>query len=193
MSNTIKLDEFVLLGQSLCIIERPDSWPIDVVENEIKRFLTLLEACELYQTKIAAISLENIGIPYSTKTNLINPVAVKQLEMMMQPIIKTLLEEARSKQVAAINSGIVSQGWRDVENQLILTPPQKQLLNETIICLECGAYRSAIVMGWCFGYDVIRWWIFNDKDRLNQFNSELASYTRKKDNQRLYIWRYNKL
>jgi hypothetical protein len=182
----MRLDEFVLLGQSLCIIGRPNSWSIDVVANEIKNFLNLLETCELHQTKIAAQALRDIEIPYNCSTKQITAVAVKQLEMMMQPIINTLLSEAKDKQLIAINSEIISQNLRDVDNQLSLTSSQKQLFNETILCLECGAYRSAILMGWCFGYDVIRWWIFNDKDRLNQFNSELASHTRKKDNQRLF-------
>ena len=53
-----------------------------------------------------------------------------------------------------------------------LTDQQHELLNETIRCIECGAYRAGAVMGWNVAYDYIRTWLVSNK--LAELNTGLA-------------------
>jgi hypothetical protein len=57
------------------------------------------------------------------------------------------------------------------------------LIDQTVRCLECGAFSSAIVMGWNLTYDMFRDWIFSSKrKRLKAFNIALTTgkYANKK-------------
>lgn len=185
MSEPMNLNEFISLGQSLCIISNPQPWHVNLVADEIGKVLHQLTVCGMTRTRIAAQPLDGISIPYNTRTGFIGGVALKQLQAYMGPVLETLSAEAREQEIVAIDTGGVSQRLRDVPKTLTFTDSQQQLRDETISCLERGAYRAAIVMGWCFAYDVIRWWAFNDTSRLQEFNNKLATFTKGNGN-RLY-------
>jgi hypothetical protein len=55
---------------------------------------------------------------------------------------------------------------------------EKVFLEETLLCLEVGAYRAAIVMGWNLAFDHLRRFVFVHK--LTEFNSILTTQVRKK-------------
>ncbi len=61
----------------------------------------------------------------------------------------------------------------------LMTDTQAALIQDTIQCLRAKSYRPAIVMAWCFGFDMIREWIFRDPSRLQDFNSLLQNRTQK--------------
>ncbi|NQT16805.1 MAG: hypothetical protein HQ582_28870 [Planctomycetes bacterium] len=179
MSDVIRLDEFISLGHSLCIVANPQPWHVNLVSDEIGKFLRQLTVCGMSRARIAAQPLDGIKIPYDTRTGFIGGVALKQLQAYMESTVETLFSEAREQQVVAISTGAVSQRVRDVSQAPTLTESQVQLLDETVRCLERGAHRAAIVMGWCFAYDVARRWVFDDQQRLQSFNTELASYAKR--------------
>ncbi len=84
-----------------------------------------------------------------------------------------LREEASDRQTLALEIGAVSSRLRDLPKRLPtgkkLTDAQTEVLNETIRCIECGAYRAAAVMGWNLAYDYVRQWAFDNKlAELNQ-------------------------
>lgn len=90
-------------------------------------------------------------------------------------IKRALDEEANQRQLIELKTGDVSKMLRDLPTTLpTLTDAQKHLLDETTLCLECEAYRSAAVMGWNLAYDYIRQWVFTDQKRLADFNAELT-------------------
>lgn len=182
MTKPIALAEFISLGQSLCIVANPQPWHVDVVFGEIGKFLRQLSICGMTRARTAANTLDGLQIPFDRRTGLIGGVALKELQAYMRTIIETLFEEAREQEIVAIDTGAVSQKLRGVSNSITLTDSQEQLQLETVLCLERGAFRAAIVMGWCFAYDVIRWWIYNDSNRLQQFNAELATVTKRNGN-----------
>jgi hypothetical protein len=63
---------------------------------------------------------------------------------------------------------------QDYAKRGTLTTVQTYLYSEAVKCLETGAYRSAVVMGWNLIYDRLRNWVFTDAARLGSFNTELA-------------------
>lgn len=65
----------------------------------------------------------------------------------------------------------VSDKLRALPTKLMMTPNQQHLLDESIRCIECEAYRAGAVMGWNLAYDYIRQWVFNN--RLADFNGSL--------------------
>ena len=100
----------------------------------------------------------------------------KQFETISALLVNTLRDESLEKETRVLNRADVSLRLTDVPRLLPhgrkLTLAQKTLLNETTLCLECGAYRAAAVMGWNLAYDYIRQWAFDKQ--LTAFNQGLA-------------------
>lgn len=52
----------------------------------------------------------------------------------------------------------------------------KVIITDTIRCLQAGAFRASIVMGWNLTYEHVRQWIYKSKrKRLKQFNGVLTT------------------
>jgi hypothetical protein len=70
---------------------------------------------------------------------------------------ETITGAAESRLTIALDTGGVSAKLRSLPQQLTnltnLNPAQTDLHAETTRCLECGAYRSAAVMGWNMAFD----------------------------------------
>ena len=179
LSEEIPLDESISLGKSLCIVANPQPWHATLVHEEIGKFLQLLTVCGMERTRTAAQPLAGWSLPYNVRTGFIGAVALKELQACMQSVVEIMYREARDQHVVAINTGAVSQQLRDLPCAMLLTQGQNQLLDETVRCLERGANRAAVVMGWCLAYDVTRHWLFSDQQRLQSFNAELAVYTKR--------------
>jgi len=72
-----------------------------------------------------------------------------------------------------LNNTAVSERLRSLASVVTLNDSQRQLLDETIRCIECDAYRSAIITGWNLTFDFIRQWVFDN--RLTDFNDALTN------------------
>lgn len=183
MAGPVPLADFVTLGQHLYVLMNPAN--VDVLIGEIAGFTKKLESCGLHRTRTAADPLTRIhSIPYNTRTNLIDQVARLQIKAYLEPVWETLYSELGEQAAISINIGIVSQQLRRLSESISLTPIQRDLLNETVTCIECGAYRAGGVMGWNLAYDYIRQWIFDN--HLQPFNDKLTSLYLRKDGKPLF-------
>ena len=63
-----------------------------------------------------------------------------------------IVTELQKMRVVRLLEANVSHMLRSLHTDLDLSPTQSALRDETIRCLECGAFRSAIVMGWNINY-----------------------------------------
>ena len=124
------------------------------------------------------------SIPYFLGSGLISGVWRLQLRGMLDPIWRTLYSEVGEQFVVSVNIGLVSQQLRQLPTALSLTATQTDLLNETVTCIECGAYRAGVVMGWNLAYDYIRQWVFDN--HLAAFNSTLTTLYLRKDGKSIY-------
>jgi hypothetical protein len=147
--------------------------------------------------------IESMGLPYTKK--LLGPLK-EQLEFLqkdafensekyngdfggreayvlsnrMTPIVNSLLAELEEMQTCVLNQSAVSDKLKTLPDRLNLTPTQSALLDETKRCLECEAYRAAMVMGWSLVYDYIRWWIWDNPPKLKDFNTVFVSKKNRK-------------
>jgi hypothetical protein len=84
-----------------------------------------------------------------------------------------IVTELQKIRVVRLLDANVSQMLRSLHTDLGLSLTQSSLRDETIRCLECGAFRSAIVMGWNIIYAYLRTWVISDSSTLTEFNGHL--------------------
>jgi hypothetical protein len=114
------------------------------------------------------------------------PRDVLELHGNTKSIQGHLASELQKLRVVRLIDHNVSPHLKSLETALMLSPAQVALCNETKRCLECGAYRSAIVMGWNTIYDYLRTWIVADSTRLDHLNARLAKIPGKKGKGKRY-------
>ena len=96
----------------------------------------------------------------------------KMLTAVANTVGAVLHKEAQGQTTICLDVNEVSGRLRRLHFFVPLTHEQMELMNETIRCIECGAYRAAAVMGWNMVYDYIRRWVFSNK--LSALNAGLG-------------------
>jgi hypothetical protein len=89
----------------------------------------------------------------------------------------SLDHEAKGRPLAVLNIAGVSQKLRTLPTKVTLNDTQRHLLDETIRCIECEAFRAGSVMGWNLIYDYLRRWVWDDPTRRAAFNASLMAKT----------------
>ena len=107
-------------------------------------------------------------------TSLVEKALSDKLRSVVECVHDTVRSQAQDRRLVHLQVGAVSQKLQDLAKTHPLNVRQTYLFQETSRCLETGAFRSAIVMGWNLLYDMIRQWVFADKTKLGAFNGELA-------------------
>jgi hypothetical protein len=100
-----------------------------------------------------------------------------KLHIIVSSIKDTVMSQAQERRLVLLQSTSVSSKLRKLAEEGTLNERQIYLFEETVVNLETGAYRSAVVMGWNLAYDIVRQWVFEDPARLASFNAELAKIT----------------
>ena len=172
--------EIVALGECLFLVSNPGVIHVDSYISELRKFPKFVANCQLKDCLPAIAPLEvELRLPYDLRSGLISPVAVKQLEAHTTGIRNTLYAEVEQKEMIVLKTGDVSKKLRELPTKVSLNPTQDALLKETIICIECEAYRAAAVSGWNLAYDFIRRWMWDDPPRRSAFNQDLIKKTHK--------------
>jgi hypothetical protein len=177
MSNPFTANQFVQLGRIIQNLSGPANFLPNVYQEEIKNLLAQLVACDLKIARIAAKSLEGITIP-AEPLGKVSSVAAGSMQLLVRGVNQAISDEAGDVRLLPLDSGGVSERLRSLPAQLALSPIQTTLQVEAVRCLECGAYRAAMVMAWNLAFDYIRQWIFDL--HLTVFNNTLtSSYTKR--------------
>lgn len=141
--------------------------------KEIGNLFTLLDKTGLQSTRRLAESLAGLTIP-SDRSGLISQVASSQLASTAHPIATRLYEEIGERSFVDSDSNITPKILSLGKClQITLEPHQEALRADTEMCLRARLYRPAIVSAWNLCYDLIRWWIHSDIQRLADFNAIL--------------------
>jgi len=156
----------------LWALTRANGANVDDYVLEANGFLTDLDTCQFPNTRAAASSLENLSIPCVGGARIIAPQTANELGMAIRTLCKSLDSESAQRKTIGLDTTGVSARLRAL-SALPLMDAQAALLDETIRCIECSTYRSAIVMGWSLIYDYIRHWLFTN--RLVDFNNYLTT------------------
>jgi hypothetical protein len=97
-----------------------------------------------------------------------------RLRNIVDCVHATVRTQAKDQRLVLLKTAAVSAKLRALAATGTLDTTQTYLFNETVMSLETGAYRSAIVMGWGLAYDILRRGVYGDAARLVAFNTELA-------------------
>jgi len=109
---------------------------------------------------------------------LVTQDSLQQIHAYAETIEHVLYAELAERTVVSADTGGVVPVLRDLESLLTLNATQVRLCDETIACIERGAYRAAAVMGWSLAFDYMRQWVFDH--HLAPFNDALTTeYVRK--------------
>ena len=101
-----------------------------------------------------------------------------RISQIVRDFFELLKKDGRSWEVVQIDRSAVSDVLRGLRSHAA-DQHQANLVDEAIRCLECGAYRAAIVTGWNLAFDHFRQWIFSSrKKRLKELNAVLTSKNR---------------
>ena len=177
------LADFVQLGELFFHIQNPQAAYVESYLADIPEFLSLLQRCNLVQSLTASKQLDGIKLSYLRRSSRIIPNQVNELTTLTRSIRDTLYEELKTHQVAITKNAAIPEVICDLASRLEvsnLQPHQEALRNDIVQCLNVEAYRPAIVVSWALGFDLLRWWIFSDSKRLDDFNLILEQRTRNK-------------
>jgi hypothetical protein len=172
------------LVQSLTVAPKS----VEAADQAIDQLLGALETVDLPHTLGAAQQLQTFQREalrkYSPTQGLSNAHDL-ELATIANTIIKALHHEASEKNTIILDSSAIAESLRKLPERMpFLTEAQTHLRNEVIRCLECSAYRAAIVMAWNFAFDYVRHWVFSN--HLAPFNNSLTTrYTIQRGGQTL--------
>lgn len=185
MSRRIPLADFITLGEHLWFLQNPQQTTVQTYFDQIAAFAQALTDCDFPTTRAAAEKLSStIQIFTFHRTHIITNFEAEKLRAMVETIKGVLYREAGEIEISAIRKGAVSQNLRNLDSRAAFNDVQKHLLAETILCIEAGANRAAVVMGWNLAYDHIRQWVFDN--RITDFNLALAKRLSTRNQQPLY-------
>jgi len=179
-SDPIASARYIFIGEMLNALQNAKGVKFGLVTGHLAQLMTTLDHVGLpYLKKNLDASLKEIeemsanlyhqagggGLPEYTAADLCKLI-VSTHEM--------ITGAAESRLTIALDTGGVSAKLRSLPKQLTnLNPAQTSLMAETTRCLECGAYRSAVVMSWNMAFDYIRQWVFDS--HLPSFNGALTT------------------
>jgi hypothetical protein len=171
---------YLHLGATLRALTSTTGCPITQVEGQIGWASRLLKELDLpFPEEELRKRLDALNRLTAQTANAIMPAAhAMDLATVASGILETSDRQVQKRRFKTLDIEGVSHKLRALGTQRgKLDPTQKHLLEEAVLCIECGANRAAIVIGWQLAYDFIRRWIFNDPARLQAFNLQLATYT----------------
>jgi hypothetical protein len=101
------------------------------------------------------------------------PSLVEDLRSIMTGISEQVYKEGLGRESIILFKGQGTTLLRDLEPRLP-DDHQKAILENALQSLERGINPMVIVLMWNLTYHFIKWWIFNDKTNLGNFNAQLG-------------------
>ena len=140
-------------------------------DNSLATAALLSEVVDLIDGHLAGRPLDRSGKPKEEWVN--------RLIGYVRSVDKTMKAEATSRlmiqlDLTAVTDPISLLPTKLKSTDLEMQDWQEALWQDVVKCLQTRAYRPAIIIGWALCYDIIRYWIFRDSQRLSDFNNELT-------------------
>jgi len=192
MNSPQRVLDLIYLGYYLERLYHPDGLPYDSVVNELHETLEVLSRLgytgflaklDDFVNKVKTAHEQTPdefkdNSPFNRDQEVIPYGYLTELNELVRGIFGTLNNKARDWEVVRIDRGVISDSLRGLHANA-RDQHYKTLVSEAMTCLECGSYRSAIVMGWNLAFDHFRQWIFSSKrKRLKALNTVLTNKKR---------------
>jgi hypothetical protein len=158
--------QIIQLGEDLQVLCAPNVFTAQSVADSRARVATSLTSLGLLPHKNIIDRLNTFTFPTPS---------IGSFEMIAKSLEDVVRAEAALRELAVLARSEVSTRLRVFSSSAQnLSDQQRRLAEETVRCLQVGAYRSAMVMGWNLVYDILRSWIVVDSQRLATFNTNLT-------------------
>lgn len=190
MEKELSLLDAIVAGMALGKLLVPPRVQGDVTGNS-EQLAENLEKCGLPVSLAAMLPLKVLAETCPNPNGGVGADIQYQSTSCAHTIFAALAEEAGKTLVVKLQRSKISEQLLNLN--LPLSDSQRVLHSECVRCLECGAYRSGIVMGWNLIYDYIRTWVAADQDRLLAFDAELAKHISHKGRQQIPHRRYKQI
>lgn len=171
-------EDLIALGEGIVVLRNPASWnPVNYVANR-DDFIQRLQIVGFTSTAAASNSLAKFTVRQAGQQILQSDAIA--LQSIAQTVYSVLRHEAISTTIIATDH-MPPDTLLQLETTLgrQLEPHQKALYDDLLACLKAHLARPAIVMAWALGYDIVRWWIFSDPNRMaalaTQMNKAIAN------------------
>ncbi len=157
--------DIIRLGEDLQVLCAANVFTAQSVVDSRQRVATSLPALGVTAPQELLDRLAVVTFPTS---------AIASFTLLATSLNDVVLNEASQRELAVLATTAVSAQLRVFSTASHLTDQQRRLAEETVLCLQIGAYRSAMVMAWNLVYDILRRWLVADEERLKTFNSNLS-------------------
>lgn len=159
-----------------------------IVNSDHDTFCMVLKELEFHNTISAMQPLQSQGLVRKPSLDdfgkSLSDEQYRRVNIIMNSASSVFDKEAQERKVVELkcigSKQIISLENTLKNNGVILEDYQKAMFEDMTACIKVGLSRQAIVTAWMLGYDIIRRWVFSDKDRLKAFNTLLTnnkSYT----------------
>jgi hypothetical protein len=174
----LKATDLVSIGVNLWCAAKPDQYRAFEYMMHLQSFVGRLREAGLWNTLNAAEPLyrdvKEITQDAEGRFDELYAKRREEFKTRAQTINQVLMGEAKTKTL------ILTDAQPPVSLELLtdLQPRQSLLLRDLVVCLKAQLARPAIVMAWSLGYDIVRWWVYdeaNNRRRLEDFNSQIES------------------
>jgi hypothetical protein len=179
-SDPIASARYIVIGEMLNALQNAKGIKFGLVMGHLAQLMATLDRVGLpfpkknLDTFVKEIEEMSANLYHKTGGGVVPDYTAADLCKLIVVAHETITGAAESRLTIALDTGGVSAKLRSLPQQLTnLNPAQTSLMAETIRCLECGAYRSAAVMGWNMAFDYIRQWVFDN--HLLSFNGALTT------------------
>jgi hypothetical protein len=170
MARPVEALAYIQLGESFQKLRFPEGAAANRYAENLELVRVLTGDCG-FSTALNALN-EFDRFRLVLRFDSIEEAESKALAAVANTIGNVLYKEAQERMTIRLDRNEVSRRLRELPRLVQLTDEQMELVNETIRCIECGAYRAAAVMGWNLAYDCIRRSVFANE--LSALNAGLA-------------------
>jgi hypothetical protein len=131
------------------------------------------------QLQCDAMLLGKVVYEVEDPSESVDPAHLEGIRRDLFPFELALLNEAEEIKLLGLTQPVASARLQSLKGAMY-DDQLAGLYHDTLRCLQSGAYRAAIVMGWNLTYDFVRRWVFRDEHRRGMFNSVLVTKQKSK-------------
>jgi hypothetical protein len=172
----VPASNLINLGRNIVVLKNPSIWGGKPYREAINEFVDLSNACGFYALSDAGTHLKDVVFYVDAATDAILPGSKEPLQFNAGTLDAMLKKVGQRTTIRIIDAQPLAE-LADLASKLgrSLEDHQEALRSDTITCLRLKLARPAIVTAWALGFDLIRSWVYNDPQRLQDFNTQLKT------------------
>lgn len=171
--------ELIDVGRHITVLRYPGQFSGDRYREAIAALEALTARCGFTGTHALAVTLSGTTFYINPTTKRLTNNSQLIFNYHSESVNNLLIAEADRKTVY-LSEVVPPPAINEIESRLgrPLEPNQAAMRLDTVKCLRVHLSRPAIVTMWALGFDIVRWWVFSDAQRLAAFNQQYSKNVR---------------